>query len=130
MINDMVFVVKQKTAYEMRISDWSSDVCSSDLRARRDQRARRCGVAAGINWSGADVSRDLAASDRGLDRRRGRGNRRDRRIARGAPLQPSLSTSEDRRVGKECVRTFISRLSLYHLKHNTSLFFFFFFFFI
>src|SRR3546814_1626148 len=27
----LVFVVKQKTAYEMRISDWSSDVCSSDL---------------------------------------------------------------------------------------------------
>src|SRR3546814_3182141 len=26
-----VFVFKQKTAYEMRISDWSSDVCSSDL---------------------------------------------------------------------------------------------------
>src|SRR3546814_12919508 len=26
-----VFCVKQKTAYEMRISDWSSDVCSSDL---------------------------------------------------------------------------------------------------
>src|SRR3546814_1646258 len=28
-----VFFYKQKTAYEMRISDWSSDVCSSDLRA-------------------------------------------------------------------------------------------------
>src|SRR3546814_7728434 len=27
----IVFVFKQKTAYEMRISDWSSDVCSSDL---------------------------------------------------------------------------------------------------
>src|SRR3546814_14207433 len=27
----MFFFVKQKTAYEMRISDWSSDVCSSDL---------------------------------------------------------------------------------------------------
>src|SRR3546814_10037727 len=27
----MFFVCKQKTAYEMRISDWSSDVCSSDL---------------------------------------------------------------------------------------------------
>src|SRR3546814_10598147 len=27
------FFVKQKTAYEMRISDWSSDVCSSDLRS-------------------------------------------------------------------------------------------------
>src|SRR3546814_3010000 len=26
------FFIKQKTAYEMRISDWSSDVCSSDLR--------------------------------------------------------------------------------------------------
>src|SRR3546814_1313111 len=29
------FFFKQKTAYEMRISDWSSDVCSSDLRQRR-----------------------------------------------------------------------------------------------
>src|SRR3546814_8490780 len=28
----MFFVFKQKTAYEMRISDWSSDVCSSDLK--------------------------------------------------------------------------------------------------
>src|SRR3546814_9528467 len=28
----IVFLFKQKTAYEMRISDWSSDVCSSDLR--------------------------------------------------------------------------------------------------
>src|SRR3546814_5076562 len=28
----VVFFFKQKTAYEMRISDWSSDVCSSDLR--------------------------------------------------------------------------------------------------
>src|SRR3546814_6884474 len=29
----MIFFFKQKTAYEMRISDWSSDVCSSDLHA-------------------------------------------------------------------------------------------------
>src|SRR3546814_9647665 len=29
----VVFFFKQKTAYEMRISDWSSDVCSSDLAA-------------------------------------------------------------------------------------------------
>src|SRR3546814_6494382 len=27
----LIFLFKQKTAYEMRISDWSSDVCSSDL---------------------------------------------------------------------------------------------------
>src|SRR3546814_3368534 len=31
---DLLFFFKQKTAYEMRISDWSSDVCSSDLRVR------------------------------------------------------------------------------------------------
>src|SRR3546814_2494986 len=30
-LNFFVFFFKQKTAYEMRISDWSSDVCSSDL---------------------------------------------------------------------------------------------------
>src|SRR3546814_4687405 len=29
------FFFKQKTAYELRISDWSSDVCSSDLRQSR-----------------------------------------------------------------------------------------------
>src|SRR3546814_12779164 len=34
------FFFKQKTAYEMRISDWSSDVCSSDLRLRRAQQTR------------------------------------------------------------------------------------------
>src|SRR3546814_2399429 len=31
----VVFFFKQKTAYEMRISDWSSDVCSSDLVPKR-----------------------------------------------------------------------------------------------
>src|SRR3546814_15960947 len=37
-----MFVFKQKTAYEMRISDWSSDVCSSDLARRaRHQRVFR-----------------------------------------------------------------------------------------
>src|SRR3546814_4662473 len=30
----LLFVFKQKTAYEMRISDWSSDVCSSDLESK------------------------------------------------------------------------------------------------
>src|SRR3546814_3107091 len=35
----VIFFFKQKTAYEMRISDWSSDVCSSDLPARRGNRA-------------------------------------------------------------------------------------------
>src|SRR3546814_2460310 len=36
----MIFFFKQKTAYEMRISDWSSDVCSSDLiEGRSDAQA-------------------------------------------------------------------------------------------
>src|SRR3546814_17703593 len=33
----LFFFFKQKTAYEMRISDWSSDVCSSDLRPLRNR---------------------------------------------------------------------------------------------
>src|SRR3546814_6945960 len=36
----MFFFFKQKTAYEVRISDWSSDVCSSDLTARVDAANR------------------------------------------------------------------------------------------
>src|SRR3546814_2344892 len=36
-----VFFVKQKTAYEMRISDWSSDVCSSDLLSQSKNRMPR-----------------------------------------------------------------------------------------
>src|SRR3546814_518345 len=43
------FFFKQKTAYEMRISDWSSDVCSSDLRfsARRRDRGEGAGAVVG-----------------------------------------------------------------------------------
>src|SRR3546814_4100641 len=36
----MFFFFKQKTAYEMRISDWISDVCSSDLQSRGTGNAR------------------------------------------------------------------------------------------
>src|SRR3546814_3421250 len=40
-----IFFFKQKTAYEMRISDWSSDVCSSDLVRIVDvESGRDCGV--------------------------------------------------------------------------------------
>src|SRR3546814_10349934 len=49
------FFVKQKTAYEMRISDWSSDVCSSDLavaraarQPRNAQKRRPAGIRTGI----------------------------------------------------------------------------------
>src|SRR3546814_1231887 len=44
-----VFFFKQQTAYEMRISDWSSDVCSSDLRGVRADSCMRLETA--INHS-------------------------------------------------------------------------------
>src|SRR3546814_4794879 len=43
MIVGCVFFFKQKTAYEMRISDWSSDVCSSDLRDLLDLFTKSAG---------------------------------------------------------------------------------------
>src|SRR3546814_6084973 len=43
-----VFFFKQKTAYEMRISDWSSDVCSSDLDYQGKLEA---GYAQGDSWT-------------------------------------------------------------------------------
>src|SRR3546814_19220912 len=39
------FFFKQKTAYEMRISDWSSDVCSSDLQRRCSLREQAAAMA-------------------------------------------------------------------------------------
>src|SRR3546814_7821404 len=40
-VSRLFFFFKQKTAYEMRISDWSSDVCSSDLGTHEQDAARR-----------------------------------------------------------------------------------------
>src|SRR3546814_4038134 len=78
----MVFCVKQKTAYALRISDWSSDVCSSDLLANRDARAR---------------------PDRELQSRR-EGNRRRRRAVERPPLDPPAPGDQDRlAVGGEVV---------------------------
>src|SRR3546814_7850061 len=49
----MFFFFKQKTAYEMRISDWSSDVCSSDLHARHLHRhGAATDIGKGIGGSG------------------------------------------------------------------------------
>src|SRR3546814_19161343 len=60
------FFFKQKTAYEVRISDWSSDVCSSDLRARRgDGLARACAIA-------RDLARAAGAQAGGAFRMRSR----------------------------------------------------------
>src|SRR3546814_4227603 len=47
------FLFQQKTAYEMRISDWSSDVCSSDLDLLAFQAELECQLAT-LEWLGAN----------------------------------------------------------------------------
>src|SRR3546814_6787477 len=44
------FFFKQKTAYEMRISDWSSDVCSSDLRHEEPEFDRNIAAPGRAPW--------------------------------------------------------------------------------
>src|SRR3546814_2049444 len=51
--NFLFFFFKQKTAYEMRISDWSSDVCSSDLGRRAHGKLDYKDAARGMHDSGA-----------------------------------------------------------------------------
>src|SRR3546814_8897828 len=55
---DLFFLFKQKTAYEMRISDWSSDVCSSDLATRKRVEA----IARQLNYA---VDKNASALRRG-----------------------------------------------------------------
>src|SRR3546814_6081249 len=94
------FFFKQKTAYEMRISDWSSDVCSSDLVGRRvDGRlepyfAHRFAVRRRIAERGPQFMPPPGFLHP-VSRKQGR-------------------RSEERRVGKECVSTCRSRWSPYH----------------
>src|SRR3546814_978496 len=96
------FFFKQKTAYEMRISDWSSDVCSSDL---LDEVAGVEHVARGLV--------DLAAQAQGGV---GAGPAQVEVAVLEARLLADLATlvagrvvdrerSEERRGGKECVST-------------------------
>src|SRR3546814_12205764 len=97
----------------MRISDWSSDVCSSDLN-KRNETAQRHG--------GKDADGDPIATEPGsyqllIDAVSILGNQDlglsiDRLVvgqARGVRKR-----SEERRVGKECVSTCRSRWSQYH----------------
>src|SRR3546814_8195904 len=58
-----VFFFKQKTAYEMRISDWSSDVCSSDLAA--DPRPR-VGRQAAVDRRDREAALDRQVGDPGV----------------------------------------------------------------
>src|SRR3546814_7322851 len=103
------FFFKQKTAYEMRISDWSSDVCSSDLQAARPScHARRQGAARG-DEGGAPASRlhRLPARSPPLARRRDDDARRSCR--RRADLGRRLSR-RNRLEGARGDRGLVSRV--------------------
>src|SRR3546814_1159413 len=108
------FFFKQKTAYDMRISDWSSDVCSSDLvdddhLAVADDVVHVALVDAVRAQAGVEVVDDVDVV-RGVE------------VVVFAFKDPCLAQqvlgmllrSEERRVGKECVSTCRSRWSPYH----------------
>src|SRR3546814_12702341 len=104
----------------MRISDWSSDVCSSDLvplqppatgrttaRERQDD-SKSIELNHLAACAGRGVCRRLGCCTSRLQRRLDRCQRRSRAVGRGR--------SEERRVGKEWVSTCRSRWSPYHYK--------------
>src|SRR3546814_11743874 len=115
------FFFKQKTAYEMRISDWSSDVCSSDLTDLGDL------VFANFVRHRVAMPFDLIAAFLQSTRAAIAPGERHDRIAitvgdedgglspgwRGFGLQVFMRSAE-RRVGKECVSTCRSRWAPYH----------------
>src|SRR3546814_15489730 len=104
----------QKTAYEMRISDWSSDVCSSDLilasNIEDDPSNTTRFLVLGKQepgQSGDDITSVVMTAHR------------NQPGALFKLLQPFAESgldlrSEERRVGKECVSTCRSRWSSYH----------------
>src|SRR3546814_15141163 len=105
----------------MRISDWSSDVCSSDL---RNIAATSLAIHAGINSAdavcGARLGKRAAGEDHdqvlALLRQAGPdGVEVERELRRLLPPQTKAEyRSEERRVGKECVSTCRYRWRPYH----------------
>src|SRR3546814_6776829 len=92
--------VKQKTAYEMHISDWSSDVCSSDLLAGIRHQPLGTTVLAD---NAQEAVLEHAAAQVGLEL-----------LAHILGQRAVFYISEERRVGTECVSTCRSRWSPCH----------------
>src|SRR3546814_8768090 len=113
----MFFFFKQKTAYEMRISDWSSDVCSSDLQLKRNPTDVELMMFAQANsehcrhkilnarWVIDGGSQALTLFDMIRATHAAQ--------PQGTVVAYSDNRSEARRVGKEGVRTGRSRWSPY-----------------
>src|SRR3546814_14702533 len=115
---DVILFFKQKTAYEMRISDWSSDVCSSDLLVTWSRRKRTRRITWGspttpsksVRKGGARSQHCTAPSTPNWNARSS--------VSTNCPSSNTPCRSEERRVGKECVRTCTSRWSPHHYKKN------------
>src|SRR3546814_5221700 len=101
-LSSLLFFFKQKTAYEMRISDWSSDVCSSDLRLPAMDAILIILIALALAALSSRVSRTV--------RRDGYGHR----PPPASHPQWDEGRSEERRVGNACVSTCRYRWSPYH----------------
>src|SRR3546814_9762845 len=106
------FFFKQKTAYEMRISDWSSDVCSSDLIGAAalealDPAPDGAIIASPANPTGTIIPAEEMAHIAQVCRTR------NIRIV-SDEIYHGLSRSEERRGGKECVSTCRYGWSPYH----------------
>src|SRR3546814_1617897 len=101
-----VFFFKQKTAYEMRISDWSSDVCSSDLPVLRTE-ARISSLSSGksVRIDNFDLDPLFGQCRRCAHCMTHHHTDRDHR---------DIARSEERHVGKECVSACRFRWSPYH----------------
>src|SRR3546814_20312640 len=111
------FFFKQKTAYEMRISDWSSDVCSSDL-GTNIIKTRTVGDVFGFN--SGDITK--SKTDSFVYALNGQWEVGDSaQITADLAYQDSTTQSqffairsEERRVGKECVSKCRFRWLPYH----------------
>src|SRR3546814_2076661 len=100
-----IFFFKQKTAYEMRISDWSSDVCSSDLYNFKY-----------ISFANGPATVEPPKADWDIQWTWGLyfGGTGTTAYPYGFSDLVFINRSEERRVGKECVSTCRSRWSPYH----------------
>src|SRR3546814_4587916 len=98
------FFFKQKTAYEMRISDWSSDVCSSDLPVGDVRQFQRPILHLGPSFPPPPTVFGSGARQMIVF---------DIRCSSAHVFEAWFGRSEERRVGKECVSTCRSRWSPY-----------------
>src|SRR3546814_2348821 len=85
-----MFFCKQKTAYDMRISDWSSDVCSSDLLLDGLTKGQWWQVALQNEKAMAEVEALKKQFDEGKDRLEARFADKVDKLQRGDELPPGV----------------------------------------